>query len=195
MAKKPNRSNTPLIVILILLIIASIAATAFVIWLCIDMASSPVESPKKPTASQSQPAATTAPTEEETVPPTTTEPPVPEHVVATATIATQGDLLMHTGVFGSARQSDGSYDFENIFRYVTDTVSSFDYAIANLETTFGGPDHPHQPNMAFSCPDELAADAKKFGYDMFLPDKLVKGVGAHPFGKRFCLFFVVIKIE
>ena len=169
MAKKPNRSNTPLIVFLILLIIASIAATALVIWLCIDMASSPAEVPKKPSASQSQTAGTTAPKEpEETVPPTTTEPPAPEHVVSTATISTQGDLLMHTGVFGSAKQSDGSYDFENIFRYVTDTISSFDYAIANLETTFGGPKHPHQPNLAFSCPDELAADAKKFGYDMFL---------------------------
>ena len=169
MAKKPQRKNTGLIVFLVALIVASIAATAFVIWLCIDMTNSPAEAPKKPSASQSQPAATTAPTEEEeTVPPTTTEPPVPEHVVSTATIATQGDLLMHTGVFGSAKQSDGSYDFENIFRYVTDVVSSFDYSIANLETTFGGPKHPHQPNMAFCCPDELAADAKKFGYDMFL---------------------------
>ena len=168
MSKNPKRSNTPVILLLVTLIIAMIAATGLMIWLCIDLVNKPVKPSEKPGTVQTQPEETTPPTQEETVPPTTTEPPVPEHVVATATISTQGDLLMHAGVFGSARQNDGSYDFENIFRYVTDTVSSFDYAIANLETTFGGPDHPHQPNMAFSCPDELAADAKKFGYDMFL---------------------------
>jgi hypothetical protein len=67
---------------------------------------------------------------------------------------------MHSPVFATAKQADGSYDFENIFRYSKELVSSVDYAIANLETTFGGPKHPHQPNMAFSCPDELAKNAK-----------------------------------
>ena len=70
--------------------------------------------------------------------------------------------------FKLQENADGTYDFENIFRYSKDLVSSVDYAIANLETTFGGPKHPHQPNMAFCCPDELAANAASAGYDMFL---------------------------
>ena len=81
MAKKPQRKNTGLIVFLIALIIASIAATAFVIWLCIDMANqdpahlqSPEQSVQLPTE-YSEP--TVEVTTEPTVPPTTTEPPQP----------------------------------------------------------------------------------------------------------------------
>lgn len=173
MSKKPQRSHTLAIVILTILIFAMIAATAFVIWLCIDMVNqepvltvpenTSIVLPKETTAKE-----TNTPTEEATLPPETTLPPEPEKVVATATIASQGDLLMHSPVFESCRKSGGGYDFAPIFQYVKDTVSSFDYALANLETTFGGPEHPHVPNQSFSCPDELAASAKEAGYDMFL---------------------------
>ena len=169
MARNPKRLGIGGTIVITLVILALIAATGFVIWLCIDLVNLEPENPTLNSATVDLPTVSTeaAPTEEETVPPTT-EPPVPEHVVATATISTQGDLLMHSPVFATAKQSDGSYDFENIFRYSKDLVSSMDYAIANLETTFGGPNHPHQPNMAFSCPDELAANAASAGYDMFL---------------------------
>ena len=100
---------------------------------------------------------TTQPTEPPTTEPPTTLPPEPEHVVSTATIGTVGDLLMHKPVFESCRQSDGSYDFESIFRYFKDTISSLDYAIANLETTFGGDGYVYQGNPAFNCPDALAS--------------------------------------
>ena len=75
---------------------------------------------------------------------------------------------MHSPVFESCRQSDKTYDFTTIFQYVKDTVSSYDYALANLETTFGGPNHPHVANQSFSCPDALATYAKDAGFDMFL---------------------------
>ena len=173
MARNPKRLGAGATAIVTLVILALIAATGYLVWLCIDLVN--VDSvPTQPDASIVLPSSTEAaetpemPTEEETVPPTTTEPPQPETVVATATISTQGDLLMHSPVFATAKKSDGTYDFENIFRYCKDLVSSVDYAIANLETTFGGPDHPHQPNMAFCCPDELAANAKEYGYDMFI---------------------------
>ncbi len=173
MARNPKRLGAGATAIAVLVILALIAATGYLIWLCIDLVNTDAI-PTQPEASVVLPNVTEAPedpaavpTEEETVPPTT-EPPQPETVVATATISTQGDLLMHSPVFATAKKNDGTYDFENIFRYSKDLVSSVDYAIANLETTFGGPKHPHQPNMAFCCPDELAADAKDFGYDMFI---------------------------
>lgn len=173
MSNKPHRSHIGLIVILTILILVMIAATAFVIWLCIDMVH------QKPPVSVTEDVSIvlTAPTEQnddeppttaETLPPETTLPPEPETVVATATISSQGDLLMHSPVFESCRKSGGGYDFTTIFQYVKDTVSSYDYALANLETTFGGPEHPHRPNEAFSCPDELAVSAKEAGYDMLL---------------------------
>ena len=69
---------------------------------------------------------------------------------------------------GAAKQNDGSYNFESVLRYSAEAVSSLDYAVANLETTFGGPSRPHVANQSFCCPDELAANAKEVGYDMFL---------------------------
>ena len=170
MSREPRRIGGFATFLITLVILALIAASGYVIWLCMDLVNmepeqadtnSSVELPMDATE------ATEAPTET-TVPPTTTEPPQPESVVATATISAQGDLLMHSPVFNSAKQSDGSFNFESIFRYTEDLLGSVDYAVANLETTFGGPNHPHVANSSFSCPDALAADAKTAGYDMFL---------------------------
>ena len=103
-----------------------------------------------------------------TEPPTTAPPVEPETVIATATISSQGDLLMHKPVFDTGRQSDGSYNFGSIFKYSKDLIASFDYAVANLETTFGGDNYIYQGNPAFNCPDALAANAAEVGHDMFL---------------------------
>ena len=168
MSQNPKRGKTLVIVLLTLLILAMIAATVFVIYLCMDLVNkegSTISTENAVVLPSSATEATTEPTE--TVPPTT-EPPEPEHVVATAAISAQGDLLMHQPVFITCKQSDGSYNFESIFRYVKDTVSSFDYALANLETTFGGDDYPYQGNPTFNCPDPLANSVVEAGYDMLL---------------------------
>ena len=173
MSREPKRLGALGTVIMVLVILGLIAATGFVVWLCIDMVNLAPENSQPTDQAVVMPTETQEPTEEmpateTTVPPTTTEPPQPETVIATATIASQGDLLMHSPVFNSARQSDGSHDFESVFRYSVDLVSSMDYAVANLETTFGGPTRPHVGNQSFCCPDELAANAVEAGYDMFL---------------------------
>ena len=169
MAREPKRLGFLATFVMTLIILAMITATGFVIWLCVDMAN---QTPAPPAAEEitlvvptTEATAATEPTETEAP---TTEPPQPETVIATATISSQGDLLMHSPVFASAKQSDGSYDFESLFRYTKDVLGSVDYAVANLETTFGGPDHPHVANQSFSCPDELAVSAVEAGYDMFV---------------------------
>ena len=168
MSQKPRRHTTA-IVILTLLILAMIAATGFVIWLCIDLASAkpPQTTPESP--SIHLPTDTASPAPVQTQPPETTVPPepVPESVISTATISVQGDLLMHKPVFDTCIK-DGKYNFESIFRYCQDLVSSFDYAIANLETTFGGDNYKYQGNPEFNCPDPLAQNVKEAGYDMLL---------------------------
>ena len=172
MSREPKRLGALGTVITELLILGIIAATGFVVWLCNDMANQDPAHLQSTEQSVQLPVETAEPTvevtTEPTVPPTTTEPPQPETVIATATIGAQGDLLMHSPVFNSARQSDGSYNFESVFRYSKELVSSLDYAVANLETTFGGPTRPHVANQSFCCPDELAANAAEAGYDMFL---------------------------
>lgn len=170
MARSPKRLGAFATVLITFLILALIAATGFVIWLCIDLVNrEPAQTAPTIDTTLVLPTETT-PEETETVPPTT-EPPVPEHVVSTATISAQGDLLMHLPIFtaGTAcNLGNGNYDFESIFRYVKDTVSSYDFSLANLETTFGGDNYKYQGNPEFNCPDPLIDSVVEAGYDMLM---------------------------
>ena len=169
MSKKPKGNNTAVVVLLTVLIFVMIALTGLVIWMCVNLVNkTPQTTVRTETQIYTLPTVIrTEPTQAETQPPETTLPE-PEHVVATASIGTMGDLLMHKPVFDTCLQSNGTYDFSSIFRYVKDIVSGLDYAIANLETTFGGDDYPYQGNPAFNCPDALIDSVVDTGYDMLL---------------------------
>ncbi len=120
-----------------------------------------------------------------TVPETTEEPttvpPEPEHVVTTASIGTVGDLLMHKPIVDNYRSGSG-WDFSDIFRYIAPYAAEKDWAVGNLETTFGGDDFPYQGNPAFNTPDIFAQNVKSAGFDMLLTvnnhcyDTLMTGV-------------------
>ena len=103
---------------------------------------------------------------------TTTEPTETEEgavtVISSATVSSQGDLLMHKPVIETCVDAGGNYDFSSIFRYVKDYVSGYDYAVANLETTLGGPSFPYQGNPSFNTPDSFADTLVKTGFDMLL---------------------------
>jgi len=109
---------------------------------------------------------TDAPTET-TVPPTTA--PEPERIIATATISSTGDILMHMPVVNSGKV-DGGYDFDKIFQYLKEYAEEADFAAANLETTLAGTDngydysgYPH-----FNCPDEIVDGVRDAGFDLML---------------------------
>lgn len=166
MSRKNN--HAPLKIILIGLILVFIAATAFLIKLALDL---PGQTPEAPKTAETVTLPTRAETEPPTEVPTETTMPEPEKVIATATISAQGDLLMHKPIFDNKSvvlQQDGSYDFSSIFKYFTETAQSYDYAIANLETTFGGDGFPYQGNPAFNCPDSFLDSVVDAGYDMLL---------------------------
>ena len=168
MSRKHN-NHTGLKVFLILLILVFIAATAFLIKLSLDLPEKVME--VRPTGE-----AVVLPTAEATVPteteaPTETTMPEPEKVIATARISAQGDLLMHKPLFDDRsiiKHSDGTYDFGPIFKYFADTVTQYDYALANLETTFGGDYFPYQGNPSFNCPDPFLDSVVDAGYDMLM---------------------------
>lgn len=168
MSRNPKRGNTAVTVLLTVLILLMIAATALVIWLCIDLVNTQTDATVPSSNAVTLPSETN-PKPTQTQPPETTLPePEPEHVVSTATISAQGDLLMHKPVFDTCRKSDGSYDFESIFRYMKEYSAAYDYAVVNLETTFGGDDYPYQGNPTFNCPDPFADSIVDAGYDMLL---------------------------
>ena len=165
---RKNSNHTGLKVFLILLILVFIAASAFLIKLSLDLPNQQIQQPTSgSTVALPVPETTEAPTEA----PTETTQPQPEKVIATARISAQGDLLMHKPIFDDrsiVRQADGSYDFDPIFKYFTETLQDYDYAIANLETTFGGDNFPYQGNPAFNCPDPFLGSVVDAGYDMLL---------------------------
>ena len=162
---KPPRRHTGLIVFLIILMLLMIAGTGLMIKLCLDITDKRVQA--KPSTSQTT-LPTAAPVPTETEPPETTLP-TPEHVVSTATIVSTGDLLMHKPVIDTGYKS-GSYDFESIFRYLSEYTMDADLAVANLETTLCSTDNGYSysgyPN--FNCPDALVDGAKDAGFDILL---------------------------
>ena len=172
MSRNP-KNHTGLKVVLILLILCMIAATAYVIKLCIDITSMDVTVRPSETVTLTPDSQPTEPTE--TDPPETTVPE-PEKVISTATIGSMGDILMHMPIFddykynAAVQQADGTYDFTSVFQYISEYVTELDYAAANLETTLCGTDngfaysgYPH-----FNCPDEVVDGAKNAGFDMLL---------------------------
>lgn len=163
-----------LVVILVLLIVATVGLGCYLLlnWDFGDTGTMQEQNNVGESQAASAGPETEVTTEATTEP--TTEPTEPEpvelRVVSTATLAATGDILPHSGVQDSGKQSDGSYDFENIWRYFSEYVSEVDYAIANLETTLCGTDNGYKysgyPN--FNAPDELAVSAKDAGFDMLL---------------------------
>ena len=190
MSRNPQRKHTGAIVVLSLLMVLLIAGSAFMLYLCFNLTSSPSdktaaapgimdrlfalvlgkEEPTVPAGEQTEaplPPETTEATTEATTEPTL---PDPEHVVSTATIAATGDILMHMPVVDTGLQTDGSYDFSSIFRYLEPYTTGVDYAVANLETTLCGTDngYPYHGYPNFNCPDEIAYSAADAGFDMLL---------------------------
>ena len=165
-----SRKNTPQTIlksIMVLLIVLMIAATALLIKLCLDI------SDYTPGTNESTPV--NLPTAEPTTEPPEITLPEPEHVVATASISAQGDLLMHMPIFddhvkynAAVQQADGSYDFTCVFEHLAPYTQNYDYAVANLETTFGGEDIPYSGFPLFNCPDALMDTLVDTGYDMLL---------------------------
>ena len=151
-------------IVLVVILVAAATGSVIFAWSYFQH-QQPEQAVSIPTA-----ASTLEPTEPPTEPPTEapTEPPEPEHVVARATIGATGDLLMHEPVFSSARQSDGSYNFDYIFRYLSPYVNAADFAVANLETTLAGSGRAYSGYPNFNCPDEIVDGARNAGFDMLL---------------------------
>ena len=109
-----------------------------------------------------------APAVSEETTPKVTEP----HAIATASVGVIGDILIHETNYNSARRSDGSYDFTENYTHVAPYLQKYDYTVANLEVTLGGPNpsvgtYPSAYPL-FNCPDSVVDALKGAGVDMLL---------------------------
>lgn len=88
--------------------------------------------------------------------------------VTRANIAVAGDVMLHMPIVRSAQTAEG-YSFDGIFTFIQPYVSAADYAAANLETTLSGTDkHEYTGYPDFNSPDQIAAGARRAGFDMLL---------------------------
>ena len=94
------------------------------------------------------------------------ERPITPHAVSTASVGVTGDILIHSAVYNSAKQADGTYNFAPHYEYIAPYFEKYDYMVANLEVTLGGGAPSSYPT--FSCPDSILDALKGSGVDLLL---------------------------
>ena len=85
--------------------------------------------------------------------------------VQTARIMANGDLLYHDGLYMSALQADGSYDFTENFTYVKPWLKQADLVLGDFEGTIN-PDYPLSGYPLFNAPQSVTAAISDAGYDV-----------------------------
>ncbi|MCR5324257.1 MAG: CapA family protein [Lachnospiraceae bacterium] len=86
----------------------------------------------------------------------------------TIKIAGIGDLLMHDRVIAFGKQSDGTYNYDGIFKQTTDYFKNFDVVIANQETPFTDNPAKYQGYPTFGTPTALGDAMIKAGINVVM---------------------------
>ena len=86
----------------------------------------------------------------------------------TIKIGNVGDILIHSPIFRSVAQSDGSYNFNPIFKYVKEYYESYDIMVADLEQPLAGKEKGYSGFPLFNAPDSIATALKQNGVDVVL---------------------------
>ena len=173
-SNEPRRGGAGTRVLLVFLILVLIAGSAAMVYLCIDLVNKPsdaVHSGSDPLAGLTEPQDPVVTVPTETEPPETTMPE-PEHVVSTATVTATGDILLHTPIYLSSNAAcntgNNTYNFDPIFKYITDHTTAADYMVGNLEVTLRGTEKPFGGYPYFNSPDDIVDACAKAGFDMLL---------------------------
>ena len=159
----------------IALVVLCAAAAAAVIWMG---SRSPLPPDTTGPSTQNTTQIPTVPTTLPTTAPTTvpTEPPVEK--IASATIASMGDILMHGPVrdtyitqYIPGTAVGANFNYAPVFANIQEIISQADYAVINLETPLAGLDngYPYSGVIgSFNAPDVILDYAKAAGFDMML---------------------------
>jgi len=176
-----KQSRQRVLLIVSILLVAVCAAAAVVVVLLGSQTGTP-DTPTQTQTQTRQPADTLAPTQsaETTAPPTTqpTDPPVQK--IASVTLSSMGDILMHgpvrqtyltKGYYTDSGLVEQEHDYAPIFQYIAPYITNSDYAVINLETPLAGLDngYPYSGVIgSFNGPDAILDGASGAGFDMFL---------------------------
>ena len=77
-----------------------------------------------------------------------------------------GDDLIHSGIFKSGLQSDGTYNFDHLYENVKDEISAADLAIVNQETIFTYNRNDYSGYPCFAGPVEIGDALVDAGFDV-----------------------------
>ena len=80
------------------------------------------------------------------------------------TLLFMGDIMGHDTQIKSALNTEtGTYDYNDVFRYIKPVIEASDFAAANLEVTLSGP--PYKGYPQFSSPAAIASACMNAGID------------------------------
>lgn len=88
---------------------------------------------------------------------------IPDDV--TFSLAVIGDIMCHNTQYNDAYE-DGVYDFNYVFDDIREILTSADYTVGNLETTFAGAERGYSSYPNFNTPETLANAMKDAGIDL-----------------------------
>ena len=83
----------------------------------------------------------------------------------TINLSVIGDIMCHNSQYNDAYQN-GNYDFSYVFDDIKDELSSADFTVGNLETTFAGSQVGYSSYPQFNTPESLALALKNSGIDL-----------------------------
>lgn len=149
-------------------VLATLAVAAMLVWWLLPAAGIAIPGLASGgfPGSETQGAAAPDPAEDGSAEPAGPEPEEPPAPVCTqVTIKAVGDLLMHLPLVQAAATGDG-HDFAPLLAPVADLLADADLTIANLETTFGGPERGWSGYPRFNTPDSLADAVRDAGIDV-----------------------------
>ena len=77
-----------------------------------------------------------------------------------------GDVLIHEAIYKDALNSDGSYDFSNMFEYIGPLIKNYDLKYCNQESIIGGKNLGISGYPNFNSPDEIGDEIVELGFNM-----------------------------
>lgn len=99
---------------------------------------------------------------------TTEEPTTVDNTLYEVDIVAVGDDLISDSVTHCGLQSDGSYEFSELFEELKTDIEKADLAVINQETILGGPDFEYTGYPNFNSPYEIGDAIIDAGFDFVL---------------------------
>ena len=104
----------------------------------------------------------------EDVPPVATPipTPIPEIKPTSVDMLAVGDNLFHMGIVDSGRNEDGTYNYDHLYKHISDDITAADIAAVNQETVFAPEGSKPSGYPRFGAPNEGAQALVNAGFDI-----------------------------